>query len=169
MKIVFLSNYYNHHQSALARRLQRLSEGCFSFIKTTEIGAERVALGWKTDEPEYVLGVALPFGERKGFSDFMRLRKELTDKYRIVMVGLSDKQIAALPPGITGIRRTNDVHALAALYANARCFANLTQEDNFPTTNIESLMCGTPVVTYDTGGSPESVFAGAGEAVTSVP
>ena len=51
MKIVFLSNYYNHHQSALARRLQRLSEGWFSFIKTTEIGAERVALGWKTDAP----------------------------------------------------------------------------------------------------------------------
>ena len=58
MKIVFLSNYYNHHQSALARRLQRLSEGWFSFIKTTEIGAERVALGWKTDEPEYVVSYA---------------------------------------------------------------------------------------------------------------
>ena len=58
MKIVFLSNYYNHHQSALARRLNRLSEGRFSFIKTTEIGAERVALGWKTDEPEYVVSYA---------------------------------------------------------------------------------------------------------------
>ena len=58
MKIVFLSNYYNHHQSALARRLQRLSEGWFSFIKTTEIGAERVALGWKSDEPEYVVSYA---------------------------------------------------------------------------------------------------------------
>ena len=129
------------------------------------IKARYTALPEYLNGSEYVLGVALPFGERKGFSDFMRLRKELTDKYRIVMVGLSDKQIAALPPGITGIRRTNDVHALAALYANARCFVNLTQEDNFPTTNIESLMCGTPVVTYDTGGSPESVFAGAGEAV----
>ena len=30
-------------------------------------------------------------------------------------------------------------------------------EDNFPTTNIESLACGTPVVTFNTGGSPESI------------
>ena len=81
------------------------------------IKARYTALPEYLNGSEYVLGVALPFGERKGFSDFMRLRKELTDKYRIVMVGLSDKQIAALPPGITGIRRTNDVHALAALYA----------------------------------------------------
>ena len=29
--------------------------------------------------------------------------------------------------------------------------------DNFPTTNIESLACGTPVITYDTGGSPEAI------------
>lgn len=55
MKIVFLSNYYNHHQSALSERLNLLSRGQFAFIKTTEIGEERVALGWKTDEPDYVI------------------------------------------------------------------------------------------------------------------
>ena len=55
MKIVFLSNYYNHHQSALSERLNLLSRGRFAFIKTTEIGEERVALGWKTDEPDYVI------------------------------------------------------------------------------------------------------------------
>ena len=30
-------------------------------------------------------------------------------------------------------------------------------EDNFPTTNIEALACGTPVITFQTGGSPECI------------
>ena len=28
--------------------------------------------------------------------------------------------------------------------------------DNYPTTNLEAIACGTPVITYNTGGSPES-------------
>ena len=32
---------------------------------------------------------------------------------------------------------------------------NPTREDNFPTTNLEALACGTPVITFKTGGSPE--------------
>ena len=36
-------------------------------------------------------------------------------------------------------------------------FVNPTYEDNFPTTNLEALACGTPVVTYRTGGSPEAI------------
>ena len=36
-------------------------------------------------------------------------------------------------------------------------FFNPTFEDNFPTTNIEAIACGTPVITYNTGGSPEII------------
>ena len=36
-------------------------------------------------------------------------------------------------------------------------FLNPTYSDNFPTTNIEALACGTPVITYRTGGSPEAI------------
>ena len=36
-------------------------------------------------------------------------------------------------------------------------FINPTYSDNFPTTNIEALACGTPVITYNTGGSPEAI------------
>jgi glycosyltransferase involved in cell wall biosynthesis len=49
------------------------------------------------------------------------------------------------------------IDELAAIYNVADIFLNPTYQDNFPTTNIEALACGTPVVTYRTGGSPEAL------------
>lgn len=57
-----------------------------------------------------------------------------------------------------GITRTNNVNELRELYAIADVFLNPTYEDNYPTTNIEAIACGTPVITYETGGSPESAL-----------
>lgn len=39
----------------------------------------------------------------------------------------------------------------------ADVFVSPTYFDNYPTTNLEALACGTPVVTYRTGGSPEAI------------
>ena len=63
----------------------------------------------------------------------------------------------ALPDNVIGIPRTESVKELAELYSFAHVFVNPTYIDNFPTTNIEALACGTPVVTYKTGGSPEAI------------
>lgn len=109
-----------------------------------------------------VLGVASPFGKRKGFSDFLTLSEILSDEYCIVMVGLSHEQKTCLPNNIVGIERTQDVNELASLYSSADVFVNLTYEDNFPTTNLEAMACGTPVITYNTGGSPEALDAATG-------
>ena len=79
------------------------------------------------------------------------------DEYEITMVGLSAEQAKNLPKGIRGIQRTQNVHELAQLYSEADVLINPTYEDNFPTVNIEALACGTPVITYKTGGSPEAV------------
>jgi glycosyltransferase involved in cell wall biosynthesis len=81
----------------------------------------------------------------------------LSDDELIVMVGLKRNQIKKLPANIIGIERTNSLQELAALYSMADIFMNLTYEDNFPTTNIEALACGTPVITYKAGGSPEII------------
>jgi glycosyltransferase involved in cell wall biosynthesis len=43
------------------------------------------------------------------------------------------------------------------MYNDADIFVNPTYADTFPTTNLEALACGTPVITYRTGGSPESI------------
>lgn len=104
-----------------------------------------------------VLGVANIWEERKGLNDFVRLAERLDDDWRIVLVGLSEQQKSALPEKIVGLTRTENVAELAELYTLADFFVNPTYEDNYPTTNLEALACGTPVITYATGGSPESI------------
>lgn len=121
-----------------------------------ELNGLRAKLGIN-DDTKVILGVASVWTRYKGFDDFFRLRSMLNDNYYIVLVGLNDKQIAALPKGVIGIKRTESVDQLAELYSLADVFVNPTYVDNFPTTNIEALACGTPVVTYRTGGSPEAI------------
>ncbi len=109
------------------------------------------------ENKKVVLGVASPWDERKGLGDFIELRNILDSSYQIVLVGLSQEQIQELPSEILGIQRTNNVNELVEVYSAADVFVNPTYEDNYPTTNLEAAACGTPVITYRTGGSPESV------------
>jgi len=104
-----------------------------------------------------ILGIASIWSERKGLKDFIRLSESLKENEMIILVGLTDKQINILPRNILGISRTENIHELAELYSLTDVFVNPTWEDNFPTTNIEALACGTPVITYQTGGSPEAL------------
>lgn len=80
----------------------------------------------------------------------------MSDDYKIVLVGLTDEQIENLPDSVVGISRTNSVTELAVLYSIADVFVNPTHEDNYPITNLEAIICGTLVITYETGGSQES-------------
>ena len=111
----------------------------------------------KIEDKILLLGVANVWEERKGLNYFFELSKKLPEKYHILLVGLSEKQISELPNNMHGITNTKDIHELAELYSVADIFINPTLEDNFPTTNLESLACGTPLVTFDTGGSPEAI------------
>ena len=108
-----------------------------------------------------ILGVASPWTERKGLNDFVKLAAELdSESYAIVLVGLSKKQIKEMPRGIVCLTRTDSREQLAGIYSTASVFFDPTEEDNFPTVNLEAEACGTPVVTYDTGGCPETVRRG---------
>jgi glycosyltransferase involved in cell wall biosynthesis len=51
---------------------------------------------------------------------------------------------------------------LVKWYSFAKVFINPTYMDTFPTTNIEAIACGTPVITYNSGGSPEATDANTG-------
>lgn len=195
-----------------------------------------------------VLGVASKWSERKGLKDFVKLARDLdSDKYAIVVVGLSDKQIketkaeaerivalphmesqeelakvykasdallnpsaeetfgmnaagaeacgmravvvgdsrcgevadsektVTAPANLSGLEativklagggrmilmpRTENLSQLAAVYTAADILFNPTREDNYPTVNLEAQACGTPVVTYDTGGCVETLVS----------
>jgi glycosyltransferase involved in cell wall biosynthesis len=113
-----------------------------------------------------VLGVSSSWVKSKGIEDFTLLAERLPTDYQVVLVGLTKEQKESLPSNIIGIQRTDSVHELAELYTAAEVFVNPTYEDNYPTTNLEALACGTPVVTYRTGGSAEAVQeSGCGEIV----
>jgi len=104
-----------------------------------------------------ILGVASQWTRRKGLEYFIELSKMLSDQEAIVLVGLSTKQIKGLPKDIIGIIKTNSTKELAEIYTASDVFFNPTLEDNFPTTNLEALACGTPVITFSTGGSIEAI------------
>lgn len=104
-----------------------------------------------------VLAVSNVWNESKGFTDIFKLRELLPKEYNITVVGLSANQVDKLPKGVLGIQRTQNVQELVELYTNANVLVNPTYADTFPTVNLEALACGTPVITYRTGGSPESV------------
>ena len=103
-----------------------------------------------------VLGVATAWNDMKGYADFLKLSDMLDDDCKLVMVGLTDEQINRLPPKILGIKRTASVEELAYIYSAADVFVNLSYCENYPTVNLEARACQTPVITYNTGGSPES-------------
>ena len=105
-----------------------------------------------------VLGVSGVWNKDKGLYDFYKLRELIdNDQFEIVLIGLTKEQIKDVPGGIIGIERTNSVSELAEYYSSADVFVNPTYADSFPTVNMEALACGTPVITYRTGGSPEAV------------
>lgn len=125
----------------------------FHPVERSEDLLERYAIQHK----HIILGVSNMWEERKGLKDFIKLRGLLSDDWIIVLVGVNEKQRSNLPDGIVGISRTENQQELVGLYSSADIFLNLTYEDNYPTTNLEAMACGTPVITYETGGSPEAV------------
>ncbi len=113
-------------------------------------------------EKHRILGVAYHWNEKKGLDAFVRLAVLLGDAYEITLVGEADGQ---LPPNIRTLGPVESREELAKLYAGADVFVNPTLEDNFPTVNLEALACGTPVITYATGGSPEMLDESCGNVV----
>lgn len=116
-------------------------------------------------QKKIVLGVAAVWDKRKGLNDFYELAKRLSAvEYAIVIVGQRTEEIKRIENGcqMVFVDRTQNTLELAQLYSSASVFVNPTYQDNYPTTNLEAIACGTPVITYKTGGSPEAVDGGTG-------
>ncbi len=120
-------------------------------------------------DKKILLGVASIWEPRKGLGDFVKLEELLDGQWKIVIVGVTPEQAQSLPANIVSIPRTNSPRELAELYTAADVLVNPTYEDNYPTVNLEALSCGTPVITYRTGGSPESLNESCGIVVAHSP
>lgn len=106
-----------------------------------------------------ILGVASVWEHRKGFDDFLSLSDFLDDNYLILLIGLDNYQLNKIKSfnNIIGFSRTESTEELVIFYNLATVFFNPSREDNYPTTILESIACGTPVITYDTGGCKEAL------------
>ena len=113
-----------------------------------------------------ILGVGSIWNYSKGLDVFVELSSKLPDKYQIILVGTNEKIESQLQDNVISIRKTNNQTELAEIYSSADVFLNPTREDTFPTVNIEALACGTPVITFFTGGSPEILTETCGKVIT---
>ena len=117
---------------------------------------------YEIEDKFIILGVAYQWTESKGFNEFLRLAKVLPSEFKVVLIGVSEVQLQSLPKEVLGIPKVGNALELANLYSAADVFVNLTLDDNLPTVNLEAIACGTPVITYDTGGCAETIDSGSG-------
>lgn len=112
-----------------------------------------------------LLGVADDWLRRKGLQSMIALADRLDERYQLVLAGTNERVEAMLPSRILPVRSMRDKSALAQLYSAADIFLQTSQEDNFPTVNVEALACGTPVITFDVGGCPDALDESCGRVV----
>ncbi len=107
---------------------------------------------YSLQDKKIILGISYDWTEKKGIDVFLKLAEKLPENYKIVLVGTDKKFDNILSIGVT-----QNVRELAEIYSASDLFVNPTREDTFPTVNIEALACGTPVLTFNTGGSAEII------------
>lgn len=121
------------------------------FKPTSSDWKERQGLSSK----KVILGVAFDWGVRKGLDVFINLANRLSEEYQIVLVGTNEQVDKMLPTNIISIHCTQNQQELAEIYSAADIFVNPTRDEVLGLVNIEALACGTPGITFNSGGSPE--------------
>ena len=113
-----------------------------------------------------ILGMANKWLSEDGRETYNHVVKKLGPRMKLFLIGCTPKQIAENSNAhvfMSGFIK-NRIE-LAKCFSSADVFVNVTKADSFPTVNIESIACGTPVITYDSGGSAEIVDWQTGEVV----
>ena len=120
---------------------------------------------YNLENKKIVLGVSMGWEKRKGLDTFIELSKRLPEKYQVVLVGTTKEIDKQLPSQIISINKIDDQIELAKIYTEADVFVNPTSDEVFGLVNVEALACGTPVVTFNAGGSPECIDSTCGSVV----
>ena len=101
-----------------------------------------------------VLAVASGWSESKGLSEIFRLSDMFDESYRVVMIGAYD---GITPDKVIHIPATANQKELAEWYSTADVFITMSREETFGKVSAEALMCGTPIVCYNSTANPELV------------
>lgn len=103
-----------------------------------------------------ILFVSSIWTKKKGRDEIEKLLPLIDKDIKVIVVG-KIKTTSLMKKKCVLIDRTNNKEELRDLYSQSHLFINPTLEDNYPTVNLEALACGTPVITYNTGGSTEMI------------
>ncbi|WP_455684656.1 glycosyltransferase [Thomasclavelia sp.] len=109
-------------------------------------------------EKKIILGVANIWDEEKGLEDFIKLSKKITDDYIIILIGTLNNKYKKQCNKIYNIPNITNPKVLASWYCKAFVFFNPTKGETFGLTNYEAQACGTPTITYDAGGTRETII-----------
>lgn len=113
-----------------------------------------------------ILAVASVWAERKGLSDLILLAEKIKADECIVIVGLTESQIAKMPRNVLGITHTDNADELAEIYSSANVLVNPSTEETFGMVVAESMACGTPVIVNDSTACSEIVTEDTGRIVS---
>lgn len=107
------------------------------------------------DDRKILIGAAANWVPSKGIPDFNALSDSLSDKYQIVMVGVTEEVKNQISSNVHCLSRVESPQKLAALYAEADILLNLSRQETFGMTTLEAMACGTPGISYNNTACPE--------------
>lgn len=125
-------------------------------------------------EEKLILGIAVGYrDERKGAKYIIQLAKNLGSRAKVILIGWNRENDCLLvgsdgkkiADNIVTIPNTSDADMLAEYYSMADVFVIPSLAENYATTTLEAMACGTPAVGFDVGGIPEQLTGGRGIAV----
>ncbi len=125
-------------------------------------------------EEKLILGIAVGYrDERKGAKYIIQLAKNLGSGAKVILIGWNRENDCLLvgsdgkkiADNIVTIPNTSDADMLAEYYSMADVFVIPSLAENYATTTLEAMACGTPAVGFDVGGIPEQLTGGRGIAV----
>ncbi len=114
------------------------------------------------ENKKIILGAATSWPEGKNLKLFSEVADALDDNYKVVVVGVPQKQAEQFSKKLLTIPRTHNVEEMAEIYTSADVFANLSMEETMGLTTVEAMACGTPVITSNCTAVPEVVTVDSG-------
>jgi putative colanic acid biosynthesis glycosyltransferase len=111
----------------------------------------------KLSDEKIVLAVAPDIlSEQKGGRLVLELAKKLRgERIKFILIGVEDLN-EKFDENVLALGRTTNQAELAEYYSLADLFVICSKRENFPTTCLEAISCGTPVIGFDEGGTKET-------------